>query len=135
MCNISSFILSNEIEAGVVLGLVHILASLTNIPPKKRGKSLSSNHAISKNVVSMATNARVHTSQQLIERSLQHATDYALPDIFHGQITLGRCNNNDCKGDICVIIETKVRASMKSVEYKTKSAITHIHFLASECNC
>lgn len=72
-----------------------------------------------------------------MERSIRHATDIASPDIFDGQITLGKCskNNSDCrKGELCIIIHSKVRASMKNVEYNKKSAITHNNFLATECN-
>lgn len=133
--HIGSFIRSGDIEAMVVAGLLRVLASLTDITPRKKGESLSPTHTISKNLINMATNARVHTSQRLIERSLRHATDRASPDIFDGQITLGICNTDDCKGDVCVIISNKVRASMKNVEYKTKAAITHNHFLATECTC
>ena len=133
--DIGLLIRSADIDAGAVFGLVHLLGSLVDIPSRKKGEILSSKHAVPHNLVDMARNARVHTSQRLIERGLRHATDRASPDILDGQITLARCNTSDLKGDVCVIIDNKVRASMKNVEYETKSAITHKHFLASECNC
>ena len=78
----------------------------------------------------MSMNARVHSGERLISRGLRHATDPATPSIYSGSITLGRY-----EGEICVVIENKVRASMKNEEYQTKSAFTQSHFVATECNC
>lgn len=132
---IGALIQSDDVEPAMVIGLVHLLASLADITPRKKGNSLSYIHTVSQNLVSMAKNACIHSSQRLLERSLRHATDQASPDIFDGQLTLGRCNGNECVGEVCIIIQNNVRASMKNVEYKAKSAITHRHFLATECNC
>ena len=135
--HIGVLIRSSEVEPTVVTGLVHLLASLTDIQTRQKGDSLSCTHAVSQNLIKMARNARIHSSQRLIDRSLRHATDIASPDILDGLLSLGRCreSSNDCKGDVCIIIHNKVRASMKNVEYNVKSAITHNHFLATECNC
>ena len=135
--HIGILIRSSEVEPTVVTGLIHLLASLTDIPTRQKGNSLSCTNAVSQNLVNMAQNARIHSSQRLIERSLRHATDIASPDILDGQITLGRYfeSSNVSEGDVCIIIHNKVRASMKNVEYNAKSAISHNHFLATECNC
>ena len=37
--------------------------------------------------------------------------------------------------EVCVIIEQRVRALMKNVEYATKVAISQHHFVAAVCNC
>jgi hypothetical protein len=132
---IGTLIRSFDIDIATMLGLVHLLGSLTHIRPRMAHEKLCSTHAVPMNLVNMARNARVHTSQRLIDRGLRHATDRASPDILDGQITLGRCHDNECKGEVCIILENNVRASMKNVEYETKSAITCNHFLATECNC
>lgn len=133
---IGHIIRSIEVVAPMIVGLVRILASITDIPARRKCERLSATHAISKNLVNMARQSRIHTSQRLMERSLRHATDKASPNILHGTITLGVCNHSDCAGDTCcIILENSVRASMKNIEYKTKSAITQHHFVATECTC
>lgn len=126
--HIGFIIRSDEVKPSMIAGLVHILASLTDIQPRSKGEKLSAAHSISNNLVNMAKNARVHTSQRLLERGV--------PDIHLGQITLGQWNGlGGSSVETCIIIENKVRASMKNVEYRAKAAINHQHFLASECNC
>ena len=67
--HIGSLIRSSEVEPTAVTGLVHLLASLTDIQTRQKGDSLSCTHAVSQNLVNMARNARIHSSQRLIERS------------------------------------------------------------------
>jgi hypothetical protein len=82
------------------------------------------------NLLHMSMNAHVHSGERLISRGLWHATDPATPSIYNGSITLGRY-----EGKICLVIENKVRESMKNHEYQTKLAFTQSHFVATECNC
>lgn len=118
------------LPAASVLRFIHFLASLTDVQRRQSKEQLSFKHAIPTNILNMATNARIHTSKRLCERSLRHATDPSTPNIQDGMITIGYFED-----DVCVIIEQRVRASMKNVEYATKAAITQNHFVASVCNC
>ena len=118
------------LPAAGVLQLIHFLASLTDIQRRQSKENLSFKHIIHTNLINMATNARIHTSKCLCERSLRHATDPSTPYIQDGMITMGYFED-----DVCVIIEQRVRASMKNVEYTTKAAITRTHFVAAVCNC
>lgn len=118
------------LPAATVLRLVHLLASLTDIQQRDPKEKLSFRHAIPSNLINMATNARIHTSKRLCERALRHATDCSTPNIQNGLFTIGYFED-----DVCVIIEQRVRASMKNVEYAAKAAITQTHFVAAVCNC
>jgi hypothetical protein len=127
---ICEFISVMDIDAASVLGFVELLASLTNIQLQEKGKTLTCKSVVPHNLLHMSMNARVHSGERLISRGLQNATDPATPSIYNGSITLGRY-----EGEICLVIENKVRASMKNHEYQTKSAFTQSHFVATECNC
>lgn len=116
-----------NLDARSVLGVIHFSASLSIIQQRKVGEKLSFRHAVPLNLLNMAENARIHTSKYLTKRALHHATDCATPDIMNGKLQVGFFED-----DVCVIIDQKVRASMKNVEYNTKAAITAIHFLAAE---
>jgi hypothetical protein len=102
---IGKLIQNFEIDVAMVLGLVHLLGCLADIPLRKEKECLSSKCVVPWNLVNMATNARVHTSQRLLARGLWHATDQASPDIFDGRINLGHCNNYECKGEVYIIIK------------------------------
>jgi hypothetical protein len=110
---IEQLIVDESISIADVAGLIHILASLTKVKGRQK-----------------AENARVHTGGRLCIRSLRHATDEGTPDVLDASLTLAKCGN-----DTCIILAHKILASMKSVQYKSKSAITATDFLAAECDC
>ena len=118
------------LPATTVIQLIHLLASLTHIKQRNPKEKLSFSHAIPSNLLNMANYARIHTSKHLCERALCHATDCSTPNIQDGMFTVGYFED-----EVCVIIEQRVHASMKNVEYATKAAITQTHFVAAVCNC
>jgi hypothetical protein len=61
---------------------------------------------------------------------LHHAMDEGSPDVFDASLTLEKCGDN-----ACIILAHKILASMKTVQYKSESAITVMDFLATECDC
>ena len=130
MEKIGEFVSLMDIDAASVLGFVQLWASLTDIQPREKGKILSYKSVVPQNLLRMSMNARVHSGEHLISRGLRHATDPATLSIYNGSVTLGQYD-----GEICLVIENKVRASMKHDEYQTQSAFTKSHFVATECNC
>ena len=85
---IGEFIYVMDVDAASVLGFVELLASLTNIQPCEKGKTLTCKSVVSHNLLHMSMNARVHSGERLISRGLHHATDPASPSIYNGSITL-----------------------------------------------
>ena len=130
MSSIGELVSSESVDCSSVIDFVHLVSSLAVTQQRTSGEKLSYKHVVPLNLLNMAVNARVHNGERLIRRGIRHAMDQATPSIYSGKLTLGRY-----EGEICIVIENKVRASMKNFEYNPKSAITPIHFVATECNC
>jgi hypothetical protein len=127
---IESLFVDDNVDFDVVVDLLHILASLTQLGERQDGEKMSHKHVLPNNVRNMAENARVHTGERLLKRGLRHALDAGSPDILGAMLTLAKHNNQ-----VCIIMNQKVLASMKSVLYAATSAITATDFLAAECTC
>lgn len=127
---IETLIVDESIPMEDVSGLIHILASLTKVKGRQKGNKLSFRDVLPSNVISMAENARVHTGGRLCKRALRHAMDKGTPDVLEASLTLAKCGD-----DVCIILAHKILASMKTVQYKSRSAITAMDFLAAECDC
>ena len=83
---------------------------------------MSYKQVVPQNLFNIAMNVRVNSCERLIKRGLWHATDPAMPGIFAGRVTLGQYDSS-----VCIIIENKVRVSMKDNVYKAKAAPQNAH--------
>ena len=114
-------------------GLLHLMAELTR-PSKirRKGETLTHHHTVAGNLVRMTEQSRIHKGDRTINRALRHSVDDATPDI----ITSTDVSLAEFQGATCLIIGHSVNPSMRtSCEYKVKSAITAVDFVAGECQC
>lgn len=130
MRNIGELIHSEDVPIDIVLELVHLLASLTDIKARKKGEKLSYEHSLPKNLINMMRNARVHSGERLCKRSLRHAMDPATPDILNADLCLAKYGDK-----VCAIIDHKVKPSMKPRLYATISAFSATDLIATSCDC
>ena len=117
----------------MIAGLVDILASLTCVDGRTKGKKgefLTYKHVLPTNVIAMAKSARVHTGERLCKRGLRHALDAGTPDVLGATLSLAKW-----KDEVCIILAHRILASFKSVKYRTSTAITVTDFLAVSCEC
>lgn len=67
----------------------------------------------------------------LYKRSLRHALDKGSPDVLEATVSLAKHGSDPC----IIASHKKVLASMKTVQYNSRSALTSTEFLAAECDC
>ena len=127
LCDI---ITDEDVPLDVAITLIRIFASLTKVQPRKKGQKMSYHYVIPTNIIVMANNSRVHTGERLLTRGLRHALDSGTRDILNGKITVAKQN-----GQVCMIVDNKILASMKSVHYSGSSAFNGEQLLATSCGC
>ena len=128
--DLCDLITDEDIPLEAAVGLVHILASLTDVNPREKGEKMSYKCVLPSNIIEMANNSRVHTGERLCERGLRHALDKGTPDILCGKITLAKQNET-----LCIIIENEILASMKKIKYFGSTAFSLEELLATSCHC
>jgi hypothetical protein len=81
-------------------------------------------------IMNFARNTRVESGERLMKRAIRHALDSKTPPILHAQ---GLVIDHD--GEIGLVIEDKIAASMKDDVYNVKVGFTHSTLLVSACDC
>ena len=83
----------DSLPAKTVLGLLHQLAALATVEPRRNKQPLSYKHVFPKYLLKIDT--RLHdNSERLYKRACRHAMDPACPDILDGTITVGEYNGS-----------------------------------------
>jgi hypothetical protein len=77
-----------------------------------------------------AKNARVDSGERLMKRAIRHSLDTKTPPILHAQGCI-----IEHHGEIGLVIDVKIAASMKDDVYNVKVGFTASKLLGSACDC
>ena len=133
MKDISSLIVDDNISATTKSDFISIVASLVDMTQlsqddKKIGDSWRS--VMAKNVLQFANDSRVHEGERLCKRAVRHAMDPASPTMFESTVSIGIYKQKSV-----IILNNKVKASMRSCLYDVSTCFNSKSFVASSCSC
>mmetsp|Transcript_6267 Transcript_6267/g.14783 ORF Transcript_6267/g.14783 Transcript_6267/m.14783 type:complete len:230 (-) Transcript_6267:1021-1710(-) len=129
---IGTIIANLHVEAKAVMDLVCLLASLTQFKEQQKGDKLSVKHILPQNVIQMGAESRVHSGQRILNRSVRHSLDVRTPSVRNAQFVFGYFNKTD---PCLVVLDHKVKASMRKDVYCVECAFTEKDLVATTCQC
>lgn len=127
-----------------ILSILQTFSSLVTFSSKRYTQFDSHIYkALPEMFVEFANGARVDSGYRLLSRAIRHATDPKSRQIVNTRMMLSKTNtnnnslenNNNSSEQCCIVLENKVPASMKQVEYDVKVAFTHSEIVSCSCNC
>jgi hypothetical protein len=128
------FINHESLSKKHIIGTLNIFCSLVNIiPPDDPDRTeLQRAYAVVPTmIIDFAKRSRVATAGYcLLKRCIRHALDTSVVDIRKATVKLFSINE-----EIGIVLEHKVRASMKTDIYDVKVAFTRHHIISCQCSC
>jgi hypothetical protein len=124
------FLRAEELSDTEVRDIVRILSQLITYSSATDKTVGLHQRALPDLLVSFAQGSRIDSGERLMTRASRHATDPRSPSILSatGEITF-------LNGETCILIDTKVQASMKTDQYRSRVCFSDKNLVSNSCEC
>ncbi|CAJ1958104.1 unnamed protein product, partial [Cylindrotheca closterium] len=116
-----------------IMNFVCLLSSLTHdFKKRQKGeKKITFEHVVPSCVIEMGKESRVHSGERILKRAIRNTLDPGTQRVDSAKFIFGYFQGDPC----LVVLDHKVKASMRNAEYSVECAFTAEHLVASACKC
>lgn len=132
---LSQYIQDPLLNLTQVKSIIHILAALVRISPTKVGDATlppALSAVMPTLLVEIANESRVHSGLRLVKRAVCNSMNPNGPDVMDA--TMKVCELRET-GVMVLVLDYKVKASMRNVVYNTQVANSSKDLIACGCSC